>query len=230
MSTIKQLKEELVIGCRAMGSEEWVRSYGHVSARIPDSDLFLIPRNTKLAGVKEEDIWTYNLKGEKVEGGSGLSASEIPIHSCIYRARPDVMSVCHVHPHYAVLLTLVGETIGPLTMQAIKYPDGVPVFEGLGLIVTSELGNSLAKALGNNDVIILRAHGAVSAGKNIPDSVTTMVSLEDMARYQVEALMLGKPRYFTANEIEKIRATFKLAEKIHPLAKRGWDNLLSKIK
>lgn len=230
MSIIKELKEQLAIGCRAMGTEEWVKSYGHVSARIPDSDLFLIPRNTKLANVKEEDIWTYNFKGEKVEGGSGLAASEVPIHSCIYRARPDVMSVCHVHPHYAVLLTLVGETIKPITMSAIRYPRGVPVFEGLGLIVTDELGNALAKALGDNRAIILRAHGAVTVGQDIPDCVTTMVGLEDMARFQVEAMMIGKPRLFTAEEIEKLKATFKLAEKIHPLQKRGWDNLLSKIK
>lgn len=230
MADINKLKEELAIGCRAMGSEEWVKSYGHVSARIPGSDLFLIPRNTKMANVKAADIWTYNYNNEKVEGGEGLGASEIPIHSCIYRARPDVMSVCHVHPHYAVLLTLVGETIKPITMNAQKYPNGVPVFEGLGLIVTNELGDAVAKALGDSRSVILRAHGAVSVGKDIPDCVTTMVSLEEMAKFQVEAMMIGKPRTFTPEEIEKIRATFKLAEKIHPLQKRGWDNLMSKIK
>lgn len=230
MADIKKLKEELVIGCRAIGTEEWVKSYGHVSARIPGSDLFLIPRNKKMANVEVDDIWTYNLKGDRVEGGSGVGASEVPIHSSIYRARPDVMSVCHVHPHYAVLLTLVGETIKPITMNAQNYPKGVPVYEGLGLIVTEELGDSVAKALGDNRSVILRAHGAVSVGKDIPECVTTMVGLEDMARYQVEAMMIGKLRILTPSEIEQIRATFKLAEKVHPLQKRGWDSLLSKIK
>ena len=93
MSIVKELKEQLVIGCRAMGSEEWVKSYGHVSVRIPNSELFLVPRNTKMATVKEDDIWTYNFNSEKVEGGSGMGASEIPIYSCIYRARPDVMEM-----------------------------------------------------------------------------------------------------------------------------------------
>lgn len=230
MSNIKQLKEQLVAGCRAMGSQEWVKGYGHVSVRIPDSDLFLMPKIVGLHQVTEEDIWTFNLKGEKIEGGSGMAPSETPIHSCIYRTRPDVVSVCHVHPHYSVLLTLVGETIKPLTQGFIKYPKGVPVFHRLGLIVTEKLGEAVAETLGQNRAVLLRAHGAVSVGKDIVECVTTMVALEDMARYQVEALMIGKPCYLTPEELQDIKETFKRGDTSSLGYNRAWDYLLSQIK
>lgn len=231
MSDIKQLKEQLVVGCRALGTEEWVKGYGHLSVRIPGKDLFLMPRISVLSETTDEDIWTFNLRGEKVEGGKGDIPSEIPIHCSVYRARPDVSSVCHVHPPNVVLLTLVGETIRPLTMSSISYPRGVPVFKRLGLIITDELGDGMVKAMGKEKVVILRAHGAVVTGKDIVDCVTGMVALEEMASTQIKAMMLGKPHYFTSEEIGEIKETFKIMEqKGLTRQMRSWDYLFRKIK
>src|SRR5207244_11221704 len=39
------------------------------------------------------------------------SCFEVKIHSCIYKARPDVQSVVHVHPKFTVVLSVVGSPI-----------------------------------------------------------------------------------------------------------------------
>jgi ribulose-5-phosphate 4-epimerase/fuculose-1-phosphate aldolase len=78
-------------------------SVGHVSMRVPDDpNLFVVKgRGYKMDVVglmTPDDMVVVDLEGNKVEGPQGISQCyEVKMHSCIYRARPDVQSVVHVH-------------------------------------------------------------------------------------------------------------------------------------
>ena len=79
---------------------------GHLSARIPGTETFLI--NPRFAGVLADpkDICTVKFDGKRI-AGKGPIPSESPIHAAIYRARPDVGSVIHCHARYSILVGLL---------------------------------------------------------------------------------------------------------------------------
>ncbi|NDF79798.1 MAG: class II aldolase/adducin family protein, partial [Betaproteobacteria bacterium] len=76
---------------------------GHVSIRSPeDPNIFIMkPHSYGFDEITLENIVVCNMEGEKIDGG-GRRHSEVFIHSELYKARPDVNSVIHTHPTYAV--------------------------------------------------------------------------------------------------------------------------------
>src|SRR5947207_11366395 len=104
-SEIQKLKRGLVEGIQVITGESVLSGSGHLSARIPGTETFLI--NPRFAGVLADpkDICTVNFDGKRI-AGKGPVPSETVIHSTIYRHRPDVSSVLHCHASYAVLVGL----------------------------------------------------------------------------------------------------------------------------
>jgi L-ribulose-5-phosphate 4-epimerase len=117
---------------------------GHVSIRLPEADRFLVAAyirgdgRTFLNDLTPETILTVDLNGKPL--GSDLRpVGEVIIHSSIYRARPDVQSIVHVHPFWATTLSIAGRRILPVgTSHGHFFPDGVPVLDtGFGWLITA---------------------------------------------------------------------------------------------
>src|SRR5882724_5382271 len=104
MSDLFQLRELIARSCRVLGKLNLTKEpSGHVSARVPGTDRILIkargPEESGLRFVTAEDIITVDMAGKKIEGPDGLETpQEVFIHTWLYRTRPEVQSVVHVHP------------------------------------------------------------------------------------------------------------------------------------
>src|SRR5260370_40387192 len=64
------------------------------------------------------------------------------------------------------------------------------------LVNTSELGKSLAQALGNGSVVLMRGHGDAVAGPDLKTTVFRAIYTEVNARLQMQAVALGGPINF----------------------------------
>ena len=63
-----RLREQLVACTRMMVMAELLDYSGHVSARLPGTDRFLIPaRDASLAGISADDILVVDLAGKIVD-------------------------------------------------------------------------------------------------------------------------------------------------------------------
>ena len=102
---------------------------GHVSVRVPGepSLFFMKPHSQGFNEITMENIVVCNLEGEKV-GGGGRRHSEVFIHSEIFKARPDVNSVIHTHPTYAVALSATGRSMRPISQPSVAFSDGLPYY------------------------------------------------------------------------------------------------------
>jgi len=49
MKPASQLKKDIISACRVLSHKKLIEGFGHVSARIPDSDLFLMTPRIGLA-------------------------------------------------------------------------------------------------------------------------------------------------------------------------------------
>jgi ribulose-5-phosphate 4-epimerase/fuculose-1-phosphate aldolase len=211
----KDLLDDLVAANRILAEHGVIDAYGHVSMRSPaDPKRFFIARAIAPQTVQAEDILEYDLDSRPLDAGgpnSGRdSVSERFIHSEIYRARPDVTSVVHNHSPSVIPFSVTGVKMRALFHMASFIGDGLPVFEirkvkkGSDLLVRDpKLGAALAKTLGKEAAALMRGHGSVTVGENLPRAVGRSVYLEQSARMQLQALLLSnKITYLDAAEVK----------------------------
>ena len=203
---LDEVKREVAIANRVLAemglATHILASLGHVSMRVPNQpDLFVVKgrgySTDALPVVRPEEMIVVDMDGNFVDGPKGTSQCyEVKMHSCIYRERPDVLSVVHTHPRYTNVLGLNGVRLKPLSNEGHQLVrNDIPVFPHSKLIITEEDGMQVVEAMGSSDVCLLRGHGAVTAGRSLEASVMNMLHLEEQARLNWIALCAFGPDY-----------------------------------
>lgn len=210
---VHETRQEVAVGTRMLvdfGLSTGVRaSLGHVSVRVPGQpDRFVVKgrgyRLDALNRVREQDLVVCNLEGELVDGPPNIvPCFEVKIHSCIYKARPEVNSVVHVHPTYTVLLSVLGKEMRPLAQEGNRLVvDPIPVYPRQKIITTDAEGTEVAQLLGNGNVELLFGHGAVTVGPDMERSISNMINLEHQAQMNYLAYAVaGKDHPYVPRDI-----------------------------
>lgn len=211
------LVETLVLANRILADQGVVDGFGHVSARHDARpDRFLLARSMAPALVTAADVMEFGLDGAPVAADGRPPYLERFIHAAIYKARPDVMAVVHSHSPGMIPFGVAGSVrLRPVFHLAGFLGEGAPVFEirdAAGpetdlLVSTPELGDALAKTLGDGAVVLMRGHGATAVGGSVPQAVFRAVYAEVNARLQAEAMRLGQVNYLNAREAQAAAKT-----------------------
>ncbi len=222
--TAAKIKKNLITACRILSSEGLVHGFGHVSARIPASDLFLLTPRISLALVKEKDLLLLNLQGEVVAGNSP-APFEAPLHTAIFNDRAGVHAIVRIHGRRANMFSVTERKIEPVHNHGSFFAGGVPVFPKTDLISTQKLGQEVVAALGKKPAILLRGNGQVTVGRSIPEAVMMAIYLEEAAEMLYGALQIGNPIPLTSGE-----AALRQGETLSPVdLERAWNYFKSKI-
>jgi ribulose-5-phosphate 4-epimerase/fuculose-1-phosphate aldolase len=222
---LETIKQDVLSVSQILHQQGIANAFGHVSARIPGTDTFIFPPRMSPALVRSNDLLVLDCEGNQVSG-TGRPNTEFWIHARIYKARPDVQSVCHVHPPSCVVLGSLGETIRPLHASAAVFNYTVPVFDRITLIRSRELGDAVAACLGSRGAMLLRGHGVNVADRSLRRVCVMTLWMEESANYQLRAMASGNPRYFTPEEIEHMYGEVSGEE----ISNRAWDYFNSLIK
>ena len=224
-----ELRSLVSLGCRVLGAEgQNDLVWGHVSAR----DLHGRGAWMKAAGigfeeVGERDVVLVSPAGDVIEG-EGRRHAEYPIHTEVMEARPDVGAVVHTHAVHAVAFAALGAPLRPISHEGTLFvPPDVPRFTETGdLILTRELGASVARALGARNAVLLVNHGIVTAGPDVPTAVMTAVLLERACRTQLLAMAAGELRHWSSDD----EARAKRDHCYNPaLLTQAWDYLVRRL-
>jgi ribulose-5-phosphate 4-epimerase/fuculose-1-phosphate aldolase len=217
MDPIGQLKKDIISACRILSQKKLVEGFGHVSARIPDTEHFLITPRISLALVEESDLLTMNLKGAVVEG-SQTAPFEAWLHTAIMKSKPRVNAVTRIHARVANIFSVTDRKLEPVHNHGSFFAGGVPVFKTPDLISTAQLGDEVAQALGDKPAILLRGNGQVTVGRTIPEAVMMAIYLEEAAEILYGALQIGTPIPLTSDE-----STQRQVEALPPVdLERAW--------
>ena len=220
---LQQTKQDIVRASHILHQQGIAAAFGHVSARIPGTDRFIFPPRMSPALVRVDNLLELDVEGNQL-AGNGRPNTEFWIHARIYKARPDVQSVCHVHPPSCVVLSSLGETIRPLHASAAVFKNDIQVFDQITLIRTRELGDQVARTLGQHDAMLLRGHGVNVAAKDVRRVCVLTLWMEEAANYQLRAMSAGKPRYFTPEELAVIYPQVSAEE----VSNRAWEYFSSR--
>jgi len=213
MATEAELRQLLADSSRIMFRLGLVDYMGHPSVRIPGTDCVLIkPRHSlrirSQDRVRPDDMVVIDLDGKLIEGKDG-PPSERFIHTCIYRARPDVQAVVHTHQPWATVMGVASAPIRPiLHVQSSLVEKPVPIWPCAKLVTDNELGEALAKSLGEHSVVHLQGHGVASAAATVQEATLNAIHLEHLAEATWRVLAMGRePRVIPPDEIHQRTAT-----------------------
>jgi ribulose-5-phosphate 4-epimerase/fuculose-1-phosphate aldolase len=128
--SFEALRERVAVACRVLAVTGLVEHIlGHVSART-GPDTFLVrgrgPEERGLAFTVVEDVQEVGLDGAGKVPDGWTAPSELPIHSAVMRARPEVTAVVHAHPPAVVAASVAGLPWLPV-VGSYDIPVPVPV-------------------------------------------------------------------------------------------------------
>lgn len=217
------------LGCRVLGREELGDLvWGHVSMRDPGGrGVWIKAAKLGFEEVGPHDVHLLDWEGRVIEG-EGQRHAEFPIHTEVIAARPDVGAVVHTHAPFAVALAATAQPLLPISHDATMFvPPDVPRFEETGnLILTPDLGRSVAATMGECSTVFLVNHGIVTAGADVPSAVVATIVLEKACRMQLRA---GSAREIKkwSNDEEALakRKTIYFPENVRLM----WDYLVRRL-
>ena len=195
------LIEDLAAANRILAEHGVIDGYGHVSVRSDrDAQRYFLSRAIAPELVTEHDIMEYDLDSTPIDPQGRESVQERFIHGEIYKTRPEVNAVVHNHSPSVIPFGITAEPLRPIFHMAAFVGQGVPTFEirdveeGTDLVVkTCYLGHALATTPGAKPAALMRGHGAVVVGENLPRAVGRSVYLEISAKLQVQAMAIAGP-------------------------------------
>ena len=215
---LQQLKNEVVSACRILSREKLVQGFGHVSARIIDSDLFIITPRISLALVTETELLTMNLDGDLV-AGDHPAPFEAALHAAIMRMKPQVNAITRIHARVANIFSVTDRKLEPVHNHGSFFTGGVPVFYRPDLISTAQLGEEVASTIGDHPAVLLRGNGQITVGRTVPEAVMMAIYLEEAAEILYGALQIGTPIPLTIDEAAK-----RQVEALPPVdLERAWN-------
>jgi L-ribulose-5-phosphate 4-epimerase len=202
-SVVRELREEVALGCRILGLEDQGDFvWGHVSARDPSGrGVWMKASTLGFEEIGPDQVILVSWDGEVFEG-EGRRHAEYPIHTEVMRARPEVHSVVHTHAPWAVAFAATEQPLRPVSHEATLFvpPDVARFTETGDLILTAELGESLARTVGERNAAFMVHHGIVTCGPDVVTAVMTAVLLERACRTNIRALAAGGPTTWSSDE------------------------------
>jgi L-fuculose-phosphate aldolase len=187
-----ELRKDLVEACRFLYAANAAGdgTAGHLSVRLDRTRILIKPTAVSWHWLEPKDLVLIDFYGQRIDGGTEQRTPirEWPIHSQIYASRPDIQCVLHAHPSSSTLMAALNIYIEPLDQDCSLFVDQLPVLDNGGVSVsTSELGDTVARALGSVNALLLKNHGSVVVGAEIRDVCVRAQKLEKVSETMLRA-------------------------------------------
>ena len=206
----RTLREQVAACTLLLNDLELLGYSGHVSARLPGQDAFLVqPFDQSRASLQPDDLLVCGFDG-KASGTNVKPPSEVFLHSEILRARPDVQAIAHFHHDLTTVFTLVeGLELRPIKNHAVRWESGIPVHADPSHVSDPALGRALAETLGPHHALLIRAHGQVVTAESVPALLIDCVHFVENAVAMDQAAAVGKVIPLSATEMAAFRHDFE---------------------
>lgn len=202
LRTFEEIRDAMLLACKIMDTFGLVQAFGHVTSRLPDSHNILVTPRKAVGLVKEDELIIIDHRGQIVKG-SAIPLAEVHMHLGIYQKRPDVGAICRFHSEMTSVFGVLNRSVR--VVHALGYLVGpeVKVLDSAELGHTLEIIKNMGDLLTNTYGIIFRGNGAATLGTNIIDACVRALLLEESARMQYQASLLGEPTYLSIAEMNR---------------------------
>ena len=183
---------------------------GNIAMRdSEDKNIVAItPSGISYTGMKPEDIAIVEMKEDGTNewiDGNYKPSSEVPMHTAVMRARPDVKATVHTHAMNATILAM-GDApeLKPITPPQCEFtPVRIVPFTMPG---SDEVADKVVEALGEDGrAVLIKNHGMFCCGKNMKAAMAATEYTEEMAVTTLYAKLLGTYEPMPEEGVKKMK-------------------------
>lgn len=199
-------------------------TYTHLSARDPHdpNNFYINPFGLRFNEVEPETLIKVTLEGKVLEGQEyQYNKTGYIIHGNIYKARPDIHAIFHLHTPETLAVSALEEGLLPISQWALHFYNKLSYHDYDSLALDDSQGNQLIQDLKNNYSMLLRHHGLITSGKTIQEAMFYTHHLQKACETQCKILSMGKKYNIPSKEICE-KAVHDLLSFEKNLGERDW--------
>jgi ribulose-5-phosphate 4-epimerase/fuculose-1-phosphate aldolase len=168
--------------------------FTHLSARVPGPEHhFLInPYGMLFDEISASSLVKVDSEGRKVvDSPYEINPAGFVIHSAIHGAREDARCVLHVHSLNGIAVSAQPKGVLPISQQSIFVLSSLGYHDYEGVALRDDEKPRLTRDLGDKRFLMLRNHGLITVGENVPDAFMMLYVFESTCAIQVRAQQAG---------------------------------------
>ena len=208
-----ELRDEIVLVGKLLYDKGLiVAGDGNISTRLEDGTILITPSGLCKGMMRPDQLIIIDLDGRKVGPGTSTNrdlqpSSETAMHLEVYKQRPDVISVVHAHPPYAIALSIAG-----ISLADCMLPEAI-VFLGLtpttpySTPASEENAQAIRQVITGHDALVLQRHGSLTVGTSPLNAFHRTETLEQIARITHMLHQLGGGQPLPPFQVEKLLKT-----------------------
>ena len=167
--------------------------FTHLSVRVPGPEhhFLLNPFGMMFEEVTASSLVKVDKDGNKVmDSPYDINPAGFTIHSAVHMAREDAKCVMHLHTDDGVAVSSMADGLMPITQHAMQCGE-IAYHEYEGVALDHDERERIVQDLGDKQFMLLRNHGTLTVGPDVPAAFLAMYYLERACTMQVRALSGG---------------------------------------
>lgn len=204
-------------------------TYTHLSSRSKNG-FYLCEFGNRFSDVTEASLLEIDLLGNVLTQPSrDFNITGNVIHSAIYRARPDINAVFHIHTPAMIAVSALSEGLLPISQWALHFYEQINYHPYGSLALVHDSGDTLAEDLGNKKILMLRNHGVVICGATLHEAVFYAYHLERACQTQCLTLAMNRDIILPPHDI-CVQSCHELLTFEKDIGARDWKAWMRAIK
>ena len=175
---------------------------GNISARYHEGMLITTSGSSNGHLTKNQIVHT-DFSGASLENGKKPSSEKF-LHIGIYKLRPEINFIIHVHAPYLSSFASAGKDLmEPVMAENVFYFGQIPLAE-YGMPSSMDLVKKTAKYFKDYDAVLMANHGFIVGGKSIEEAYLKLELAESYAQVVFNTKMLGGAVLLNEKQVEEI--------------------------
>ena len=175
---------------------------GNISARFEDGMLITVSGSAN-GYLNENEIVYTDFRGNSKEEGKKPSSEKF-LHIEIYKLRPDINFIIHVHaPALSSFASAGKDLMAPVMAENVFYFGGIPLAK-YALPSSRELVDETEKYFNVYDAVLMANHGFIVGSKTINDAYMKLELAESYAQVVLNTMLIGGPKTLNKKQTGEI--------------------------
>lgn len=199
----EELENEIIKYGKLCGEKNYTPGYsGNISARYEDGMLITTSGSANGYLSQNEIVYT-NFDGCSLEEGKKPSSEKF-LHIAIYKKRPEINYIIHVHSPFLSSFASAGKDLmAPIMAENVFYFGGIPLAE-YALPSTMDLVDNTIKFFDDYDAVLMANHGFIVVSKTIKDAYLKLELAESYAQVVLNTEILGGAKVLSQKQADEI--------------------------
>lgn len=175
---------------------------GNISVRC-GNDIIITSSGSANSFLSEDDLSIIDFNGNLVEGNKKASSEKF-LHIEFYKKRKDIGAICHFHSPYLTSFAACGLSLNDKILPEIVFMfDEIPCAD-YALPGSLELVEKTSLYFEKYNVILMKNHGVISAGRDLKEAYLNIELCEAYAKTFMLSKFLGGAKILSDRQVEDI--------------------------